>query len=229
MNFENFLKLMDKLLGENGCPWDREQTHESLRQYLLEECYETIEAINTKDMTSLREELGDVLLQVVFHAKLAENAGAFTIDDVISEVSHKLVSRHTHVFGADKAVSAEDVVLVWEANKQKERKHSPMQAMNAVPKALPALVRASKVLKRASISARHEIIEAIKTSLSQLEDTNEKQFELYGNILLDLVKLSAILEINAELSLTNAVEGFINSISAESPAQAGDSIQKEDM
>jgi len=149
MKLENFLDIMDTLLGENGCPWDKEQTHQSLRQHLLEECYETIEAINSGDMAALQDELGDVLLQVVFHAKLAEKAAAFTIDDVIAGISHKLTSRHTHIFGDDTATSAEDVLKVWEANKQKERNQSPAQAMEAVPKALPALLRASKVLKRA--------------------------------------------------------------------------------
>ena len=223
MTFDNFLALMDTLLGENGCPWDREQTHESLRQYLLEECYETIEAINNKDMASLREELGDVLLQVVFHSKLAEKAGAFTIDDVIVDVSHKLVSRHTHVFGADKAASADDVVQVWEANKQKERQHSAAQAMISVPKALPALVRASKVLKRAAVNkpSCNDTLNEIQASLELLKMAKEGNFEIFGKILLDIVEISNILEINAELSLTNAVEEFINTISAENPAKSG--------
>ena len=223
MPFDKFLTLMDTLLGENGCPWDREQTHETLRQYLLEECYETIEAINTKDMASLQEELGDVLLQVVFHAKLAEKAGAFTINDVITGVSEKLVSRHSHVFGADKAENAQDVVAVWEANKQKERQHSKAQAMNAVPKALPALIRASKILKRATMgkSDKHQSIKEIKAMLASLEDENGEQFELFGKLLLELVRLSVILELNAELSLTNAAQGFITSFSAENPANSG--------
>ena len=223
MSFNNFLELMDNLLGKDGCPWDREQTHESLRPYLLEECYETIEAINNNDMASLREELGDVLLQVVFHSKLAEKAGAFTIDDVISEVSHKLVSRHTHVFGTDTAANADDVIRVWEANKQKERMHSPVQAMNAVPKAFPALIRASKVIKRAGNNklTGHELFENIEAELKRLQEPGADYFEIYGKILFQMVNLSFILKINAELSLTNAVEGFINTFSAETPAQSG--------
>ena len=222
MKFEKFLNLMDTLLGETGCPWDREQTHESLRQYLLEECYETIEAINNRNMASLKEELGDVILQVVFHAKLAERAGAFNIEDVIAEVSHKLISRHTHIFGTDKATNAEDVIQVWEANKQKERKHSPAQAMKAVPKAMPALIRASKVLKRAPAKKySHEVFKDIQTGLDRLRESQGEHSEIFGNLLLKLVSLSAILEINAELSLTNAVEGFINTVSAENPAPSG--------
>ncbi|MCL2839790.1 MAG: nucleotide pyrophosphohydrolase [Defluviitaleaceae bacterium] len=117
-----FLKLLDTLLGENGCPWDKEQTHESMKPYLIEESNEVIEAIDKKDMESLKEELGDLLLQVAFHSKLAEKAGAFTFDDILDGISHKLVRRHSHVFGDDIALSADDVTKIWEANKAKERK-----------------------------------------------------------------------------------------------------------
>ena len=117
-SFEQLLSLMDTLLGENGCPWDKEQTHESLRPNMLEEAQEAVEAIDSKNMDSLSEELGDVFLQVLFHAKIAEKNGSFTIDDVMQKLSNKLISRHTHVFGSDKALTAEDAVLVWERNKK---------------------------------------------------------------------------------------------------------------
>lgn len=117
----DLLQVMDTLLGENGCPWDREQTHESLKPYMLEECNEAIEAIDSGDMDALCEELGDVLLQVVFHAKLAERAGGFTLDDVVKGITKKLVSRHSHVFGNDKAANIAEVKAIWEANKKKER------------------------------------------------------------------------------------------------------------
>ena len=119
--YQHLLQIMDKLLAPDGCPWDKEQTHESLRPYLLEECNEAIEAIDNKDMPALCEELGDVLLQVVFHAKLAQKAGAFTMDDVVQGIADKLVSRHSHIFGEDTAKTAEEVKLLWEINKQKER------------------------------------------------------------------------------------------------------------
>ncbi|MCL1844034.1 MAG: nucleotide pyrophosphohydrolase [Defluviitaleaceae bacterium] len=121
MEFEKLLGIMDTLLGENGCAWDREQTHESLRAHMIEECHEAVEAIDKKDTAGLCEELGDVLLQVVFHAKLAERAGTFTIYDVIDGLSQKLIRRHSHVFGDDKAVSAKDALLLWQANKAKEK------------------------------------------------------------------------------------------------------------
>jgi MazG family protein len=114
--------ILETLLGGEGCPWDRAQTHESLRPNLLEECNEVIEAINKKDMAALCEELGDVLLQVVFHAKLAEGSGGFNINDVIAGLCEKLIRRHPHVFGGKKAVDAEDALRIWEENKRLEGK-----------------------------------------------------------------------------------------------------------
>ena len=117
------LNIMDILLGENGCPWDKEQTHQSLRDNMLEECNEAIEAIDNQDMSALKEELGDVLLQVVFHAKLAQKANVFTMDDIIETLIHKLVSRHSHIFGKDvgKVQSPEDALKTWNANKKLEK------------------------------------------------------------------------------------------------------------
>ncbi|MCL2577003.1 MAG: MazG family protein [Defluviitaleaceae bacterium] len=208
MEFEKFLGIMDVLLGEDGCPWDKEQTHESLRQYMLEECYEAIDAIDCGNMDALRDELGDVLLQVVFHAKLAEKAGDFTIKDVIEGISGKLVSRHTHVFGKDSAENIEDVKKIWEANKEKEREGSAVSNMKSVPKALPALVRASKVIKRSKreLPSAEEMINQIRVMFDNSINNNEE----FGNILLTLAALANILDINAEFSLTNAIEAFIN-------------------
>ena len=225
MNFEEFLNLMDVLLGENGCPWDREQTHESLRKYLLEETYEVIDAINNENSVALCEELGDLLLQVVFHAKLAEKSGAFTMNDIVRTVSQKLISRHTHVFGDDRAEKGDDVIKIWEANKEKERAFSPYEATLAVPKALPALIRASKVLKRSkkNFPDANEIIEKIRTNLGDFVIQNEE----FGEILMSLVALANIFEINAEISLTNAVEAFINTLSKEIPATGGLNLKED--
>ena len=208
MALKNFLQIMDVLLGENGCPWDKEQTHESLRKHMIEECYEAVDAVDSGDMNALCEELGDVLLQVAFHAKLAEKAGAFTMDDIIERVSQKIVSRHTHIFGDDKAASGDEAIKIWEANKAKEGKKTPVASMQAVPKALPALMRASKVLKRSNIEPPKE--QEIKQEMREKIGKNLIQFEEYGKILLALVSLGNILGINAEFSLTNAIEEFIN-------------------
>ena len=218
MTFTEFLSLMDTLLGENGCPWDKEQTHESLKEYMLEECYEAIDAINRQDINALKEELGDVLLQVVFHAKLAQKAGNFTIDDVIAVVTSKLISRHTHIFGSDTAGNAADVLQIWEANKEKERAEKSLKSsMEDVPKALPALVRARKVLNRSKTQKPTAaiVIDDLKKMLDNLKNSSDKIMlsEEFGLIMLQMVNLSDILEINAEFSLTNATEAFINTFS----------------
>ena len=122
MQLNRLLGIMDTLLGENGCPWDKEQTHESLKEYLIEECGELIEAIDGNNADALKEELGDVLLQVVFHTKLAERAGLFNLEDVLQGLGDKLIRRHTHIFGDDKAASAEDAIRIWKENKIKEIK-----------------------------------------------------------------------------------------------------------
>jgi len=119
-SLKKLLEIMDRLLGEGGCPWDREQTHESLKPNLEEECREALEAIDSGDPKALCEELGDVLLQVVFHAKLAEKAGTFCLDDVIRAISDKLVRRHTHIFSDDKATTPEEALRLWNENKKKE-------------------------------------------------------------------------------------------------------------
>ena len=221
MTLDSFLELLDTLLGENGCPWDRVQTHESLRENMIEECYEAAEAIDSKNMDSLCEELGDVFLQVAFHAKIAEKSGAFTMEDIIAGVADKVISRHSHIFGNDKAESAEDAVRVWEANKHKGI--NPGQAMRSVPKALPALMRTAKVLKRSAtaVPPTHELYDNINATLAQLSVAKDGHFEIYGKLLLLLVRLSTILEINAEFSLTNAVEEFINTNIVGSPAKSG--------
>ncbi|MCL2204343.1 MAG: nucleotide pyrophosphohydrolase [Defluviitaleaceae bacterium] len=113
--------ILETLLGDTGCPWDRAQTHESLRPYLLEEAQEAVQAIDAGDMDALREELGDVLLQVVFHAKLAQRSGHFTLEDVVAGLCEKLIRRHTHVFGGEKAATAQDALRIWAENKRREK------------------------------------------------------------------------------------------------------------
>lgn len=123
MTLDGLLAIMDTLLGENGCPWDKEQTHKSLCKNMLEECNEAIDAINQQDMDALKEELGDVLLQVIFHAKIAQKAGYFDMNDVIATLADKLIRRHSHIFGDDKGAvkTADDALKLWKTNKDKER------------------------------------------------------------------------------------------------------------
>ncbi|MCL2398854.1 MAG: MazG family protein [Defluviitaleaceae bacterium] len=210
--FVELCKIIDELLGENGCPWDKAQTHQSLRPHLLEESYEVAEAIDNNNMYELQEELGDLLLQVFLHSRIAQKQGHFNLSDVIKGLSEKMVRRHSHIFATDKAFSPEEAVATWEANKNKEKAiFSPLENMQAVPKALPALERAQKVIKR-SQKEFPDCINEIRILLDKLECTpnNEEKKELYGNILFYMSAISAKMQINAEFSLTNFIQEFIN-------------------
>ncbi len=154
--FAKVVELMATLRAQHGCPWDRKQTHESLKPYLLEEAYEVLETIDQHDAQKLREELGDVLLQVVFHSQIAAEAGTFTVDEVLETLAMKLIRRHPHVFetdGRDKQVTtSEHVVAQWEDIKRAERQATggTQSALEGVPKTLPALLRAYQIQARAA-------------------------------------------------------------------------------
>ncbi len=154
--FDRLVELMARLRAPDGCPWDRKQTHESLKPYLLEEAYEVLETIDRRETDLLREELGDLLLQILFHAQLGTEAGTFTIDEVMERLAEKLIRRHPHVFGgppaADNPADAEEVVTRWEEIKRRERQEAgqPESLLNGVPKTLPALLRAFQLQARTS-------------------------------------------------------------------------------
>ncbi|MEI8200255.1 MAG: nucleoside triphosphate pyrophosphohydrolase [Eubacteriales bacterium] len=148
---EDLLSIIRRLLAPDGCPWDRAQTHESLRRNMIEEAYEAVDAIDSGLPARIKDELGDVLLQVVLHAAMAERDGEFTFTDVADTISRKLISRHTHVFGKDEADSADAVISVWDRNKMTEKGHTSFsQTLLDVPSGLPALMRADKLQKRAA-------------------------------------------------------------------------------
>ncbi|MFM7718494.1 MAG: MazG family protein, partial [Actinomycetota bacterium] len=143
----DLVRVMARLRGPGGCPWDHEQTHRSLARHLVEETYETIDAIDAGDPERLRDELGDVLLQVVFHAEIAAESGAFDVDGVAEGVVRKLVRRHPHVFGDAEVSGSEEVLRNWEQIKEAERGRAPVD--HDIPAALPALARAAKEHRRA--------------------------------------------------------------------------------
>ena len=144
----DLLRVMERLRGPEGCPWDREQTHQSLARHLLEEVHETIEAIDSGDAERLREELGDLLLQVVFHAEMARQEGTFDMDDVAEAITSKLIRRHPHVFGETEVSGAADVLVNWERIKREEKGEHAVD--EEIPSTLPALARAAKVQRRAA-------------------------------------------------------------------------------
>jgi len=147
--FEDLVAIVSRLSAPDGCPWDREQTHESILGSVIEEAYEVIDAFGKGDRTAIVEELGDLMLQSVFHADIARREGSFDIGDVVSALCKKLVSRHSHVFGDSIATDAKSSIGVWEANKDKEKSDLTLRAkLESIPKSLPALMRAAKVIKK---------------------------------------------------------------------------------
>ncbi len=220
-SFEAFMDIIRKLRSEDGCPWDREQTHESLKSCLLEECYETVEAINNQDNENLCEELGDVLLQVALHSAIAEELEEFTVEDVISVVSEKMIRRHPHVFGNVTVSSASDVVDNWEVIKGQEKKENSLKdEIERIPRALPATIRAQKVQKKAAKSGmdftdHKQVMEKVHEELKELQEAIDERDqnridEEFGDVLFSMVNLSRFLHLNAENSLTNSTNKFIN-------------------
>lgn len=171
--------VMKKLLSENGCPWDKAQTHETLKKYLIEECYEAVDAISNNDMDNLCEELGDVLFQVVFHSELASKEGYFDLDKVINDVTAKMVYRHPHIFGDTSCKDADEVLYNWDKLKEKEKGYkSSDDIINSVPKALPSLMRSQKVISKVKKyknynETNEEIINRMNSHINALKRPNQ--------------------------------------------------------
>ncbi len=162
--FDDLITVTALLRAPGGCPWDREQTHQSVRKCVIEEAYEVAEAIDCDSPAMLREELGDLLFQAVFHAQIAKEDGAFTMEDVIHDVTKKMVDRHPHVFGDVQADNAEAALSTWDSAKRKEKHHKDTaQAMDAVARTLPALMRAQKLIKKSKDTPMAVVPAAITT------------------------------------------------------------------
>jgi MazG family protein len=215
--FENLVQIMARLRGENGCPWDLEQTHESLRQYLLEEAFEVLESIDLGNWDELKHELGDLLLQIVFHAQIAAEEGEFEISEVINSITDKLIRRHPHVFGEVEINTADEQSIHWEKLKKQEGKSS---VIDGVPKALSALLRAQRIQQKASMAGFdwptaepvwdkiQEEIEELKTAYGEKNQKNVE--EEFGDLLFSLVNVSRFIGINPEDALRKTTEKFIN-------------------
>lgn len=217
---EDLLKIMEKLRSPEGCPWDKVQTHDSIKKSMIEESYEAIDALDNGDDKAFANELGDVLLQVVFHSQIAKERGAFDFDDVVDEVCTKLITRHTHVFGDDSADGEKEALDNWEKNKKKEKGlKSYTEMLRDVPKYYPALMRAEKVQKKAKgvgfdwdniddVYAKvNEEIDEIKEA--KLNGTEADVEEEYGDFLFAAVNLGRFLGVTPETALTQASEKFI--------------------
>ncbi len=228
--FDELVQLMAKLRASDGCPWDRKQTHESLKPYLLEETYEVLETIDRKDTGKLREELGDLLLQILFHAQIGTEAGTFTIEEVMRKLAEKLVRRHPHVFGKTEGdpLNADQVYFRWEQIKRDERKQAGAaeSALDGVPQTLPALLRAFQLQARASRvgfdwphtregtdqvmdKIEEEVREVRQAMTSSTGDTQRRIEAEFGDLLFALVNLGRFLKVNPEDALRGTTNRFI--------------------
>ena len=217
---DDLRELMKVLRSENGCPWDKVQTHESIRMDVLEEAYEVAEAIDSGKKDLLKEELGDLLLQVVFHSEIEDEQNSFNFDDVCDGICKKLVYRHPHVFGDIKADTPEQVLKNWDVLKSESKnEEKASDRLRSVPKLLPALMRAEKVGKRAAnagmdFRSTGEVIERLKSEISELEEAlndgnDRKTEEELGDILFSCTNLSRFLKKDSEKALTNSINKFI--------------------
>lgn len=217
-NIADLIKIMELLRAPGGCPWDRAQTHQSIRANMLEEAYEAADAIDRMDMDNLKEELGDVLLQVVFHSRMAQENGQFTFDGVVDGVCRKLVYRHPHVFGAVEARDPEGVLSAWDAQKRSEKgQKTTGDALDSVARALPALTRASKLQGKAAKAgfdwrevspALDKLSEELEEFQSAVREGSNVEEEL-GDLLFAAVKAGRFAGVDGETALHKACEKFI--------------------
>ncbi len=215
--FERLCEIMHRLRSPGGCPWDREQTHSSLIKYLIEESYEVAESIQMGDDLELRKELGDVLLQVVFHAEIAAAENRFTIDDVIEAINAKMIQRHPHVFGNARVDDSEGVLRQWESIKKEERGEGS-SILDGIPVALPALLRAERLQTRASKVGfdwenPSQVLDKIREELNELEEvlnkSKEKVTEELGDLLFAVANLARFLKIDPEQALQDCNRKFL--------------------
>jgi tetrapyrrole methylase family protein/MazG family protein len=217
--FDDLVLVMQLLRSEGGCPWDIEQTHKSIRKDLIEETYEVIEAIDTDDPVLLREELGDLLLQIAFHADIEDEEGRFDVYDVANDICVKLIHRHPHVFGKVKVENSDEVLANWDKIKVAEKHRDTLtDKLRAIPPMLPALMRAQKVGKKASffdfdtadavIAKLYEEIEEVKEAMER-GDKDDVSEEI-GDLLLTVTSLARKAGVDSEQALYNATNKFID-------------------
>ncbi|MGD6819089.1 nucleoside triphosphate pyrophosphohydrolase [Metabacillus sp. 113a] len=219
--FDAFRGIIAALRGPGGCPWDQKQTFHSLKKYLIEECYELLDAIESDDVDHMIEEMGDVLLQVVLQAQIGEDEGLFTIDEVIRTISEKMIRRHPHVFGDRTAETAEQVVANWEEIKKQEGKAAKESLLDSVPSALPALSKAFQLQKKAAkagfdweqaedawLKVKEELLEFEEELKSRPYENNRDLLKEFGDLLFALVNISRFLKIEPEEALAATNQKF---------------------
>ena len=222
--FDDLVEIVALLRGEDGCPWDAVQTHLTIKKDLIEETYEVIEAINKDDKALLCEELGDLMLQAVFHAQIETEQSCFNIDEVCDGICKKLIERHPHVFGEVNVSGVEDVLTNWDdIKRQTKNQKTTTQAMQAVPRELPALMRSTKIQKKAAkagfdwdnvsgaLDKLEEEIAELRQAINDADDT--ASFEELGDVLFSAVNVSRFIDADAEEALTASTDKFFNRFS----------------
>jgi tetrapyrrole methylase family protein / MazG family protein len=217
--FNKLVEIIARLRGPDGCPWDKKQTHGSLRESLLEESYEVLEALDEEDTGKLRQELGDLMLQIVLHAQISSDNGEFNLADVLKDINTKLIRRHPHIFGQTKVSSAEDVAHNWEAIKKEER-HPEASILESVPRQMPALAYSQDIQRRvAQIGFDWEniegVIEKLVEEVNELNHTEnlEQRIDEFGDILFTLVNVARRMGVDPETSLRQANRKFFRRFS----------------
>lgn len=237
-NYEDLLQIVHILRSPGGCPWDQEQTHKSIRRDFLEEAYEAAEAIDLDDTALLREELGDVLLQVVFHADIESDAGRFTMEDVVDEVAKKMIFRHPHVFANVQANTTEQVLVNWEQLKQVEKSQkTAADTLDSVARSLPQLWRAEKIQKKAAkagfdwadISGALDKLEEETAELRRAVETGEGVEDELGDVLFAAVKVGRFAGLDSEVALSGTCEKFIRRFRAVEDAVRARGADMKDM
>lgn len=216
---DSLVEVMETLRSEQGCPWDKQQTHESLKKYLLEETYEVLDAIDEKNMHKLCEEMGDLLLQIAFHAQISREKGHFDMNDVVKGITQKLIRRHPHVFAGESAETPEQVVKKWEEIKSQEQ-DKPKPLLD-VPKNFPALFRAQKIQEKAARVGFdwpdiNGAWEKVSEEITELKEANIKgvgQKEELGDVLFAVVNLARFMDVNAEEALRDTIDKFVKRFS----------------
>ena len=223
-SFYDFMNIVKRLRDkDSGCPWDKEQTHESLKPYLIEESYEALEAIDLEDFDALREELGDVMLQVLLHSAISEEEGEFNIHEVVKVVSEKMIYRHPHVFQKDRDMTSDEVLIQWEALKKKEKGEETLSdSLRAISKYYPGLSRAEKIQKKARkygfdwddikdvfLKVEEELLEIRQALVDQDEKHVKKEL---GDLLFAVVNLARFLQADPEITINETSDKFIRRI-----------------
>ena len=220
-NIEDLLEIIKILRGENGCPWDQVQTHQSIRKNMIEETYEVVEAIDEENPVLLQEELGDVLMQVVFHAQIEESEGRFNFDDVCDGVCKKLIVRHPHVFGNLSVTGSDEVLINWDSIKRKTKGQTSFtETLQSVPAVLPALMKSEKIQSRAAkagfeypniAGAMNDLASEVEELKQAVASGNQDNIdEELGDVLFSCVNVSRFAKIDSEHSLSKSCDKFIS-------------------